>query len=235
MTGRLRPLDAFLHLAAGCARPRPRMIGDRLALGAEEAGDLRRVLDQMLGLVGQIHLHQHIAGKEFALGVDLCGRGAPRRPPRSAPAPPRTGRRGRAAAACSRIDSRDLALEVRIGVHDVPAHVPSIRLPPRAARSSRRQRPGSSRPRERTASSDDHHHEHHAGGDHGLSARRPGDLADLLAGPAGRISNGADPCHFILYREPLDRRASRLVARSWQEWRDSNPQPPVLETGALAN
>jgi hypothetical protein len=23
------------------------------------------------------------------------------------------------------------------------------------------------------------------------------------------------------------------VAR-WQEWRDSNPQPPVLETGALA-
>jgi hypothetical protein len=21
---------------------------------------------------------------------------------------------------------------------------------------------------------------------------------------------------------------------SWQEWRDSNPQPPVLETGALA-
>ena len=21
----------------------------------------------------------------------------------------------------------------------------------------------------------------------------------------------------------------------WQEWRDSNPQPPVLETGALAN
>jgi hypothetical protein len=23
--------------------------------------------------------------------------------------------------------------------------------------------------------------------------------------------------------------------RAWQEWRDSNPQPPVLETGALAN
>jgi hypothetical protein len=21
---------------------------------------------------------------------------------------------------------------------------------------------------------------------------------------------------------------------AWQEWRDSNPQPPVLETGALA-
>ena len=23
--------------------------------------------------------------------------------------------------------------------------------------------------------------------------------------------------------------------QAWQEWRDSNPQPPVLETGALAN
>jgi hypothetical protein len=22
--------------------------------------------------------------------------------------------------------------------------------------------------------------------------------------------------------------------QGWQEWRDSNPQPPVLETGALA-
>ncbi len=25
------------------------------------------------------------------------------------------------------------------------------------------------------------------------------------------------------------------VAWNWQEWRDSNPQPPVLETGALAS
>ena len=25
------------------------------------------------------------------------------------------------------------------------------------------------------------------------------------------------------------------VLRRWQEWRDSNPQPPVLETGALAS
>ena len=25
------------------------------------------------------------------------------------------------------------------------------------------------------------------------------------------------------------------LGASWQEWRDSNPQPPVLETGALAN
>jgi hypothetical protein len=25
------------------------------------------------------------------------------------------------------------------------------------------------------------------------------------------------------------------AALRWQEWRDSNPQPPVLETGALAD
>lgn len=25
------------------------------------------------------------------------------------------------------------------------------------------------------------------------------------------------------------------TAQAWQEWRDSNPQPPVLETGALAS
>jgi hypothetical protein len=24
------------------------------------------------------------------------------------------------------------------------------------------------------------------------------------------------------------------LKKPWQEWRDSNPQPPVLETGALA-
>ena len=26
----------------------------------------------------------------------------------------------------------------------------------------------------------------------------------------------------------------RTMGYAWQEWRDSNPQPPVLETGALA-
>src|SRR5712692_3413326 len=65
-----RPLDALLHLvhdALGLG------IRDRLGLlvGAEESGDLRRVLDQVIGLVGELHLHQHIAGEELALGVDL--------------------------------------------------------------------------------------------------------------------------------------------------------------------
>ena len=68
---RLRPLDAFLHLmqdAVGFGiRNR-----HRLLVGAEKAGDLRRVLDEVIDLIGQIHLHQHIAGKELALGLDLA-------------------------------------------------------------------------------------------------------------------------------------------------------------------
>ena len=31
------------------------------------------------------------------------------------------------------------------------------------------------------------------------------------------------------------RRTQHPPLSAWQEWRDSNPQPPVLETGALAN
>ena len=33
-----------------------------------------------------------------------------------------------------------------------------------------------------------------------------------------------------------NRQGNRVsLAVGWQEWRDSNPQPPVLETGALTN
>ena len=46
-------------------------IGLGLVAGAEEARDLRRVLDQVPGVVGHFHLHQHVAGEELALGVDL--------------------------------------------------------------------------------------------------------------------------------------------------------------------
>jgi hypothetical protein len=40
-----------------------------------------------------------------------------------------------------------------------------------------------------------------------------------------------------LYTKAADRkRVSPIeIAETWQERRDSNPQPPVLETGALAN
>ena len=39
-------------------------------------------------------------------------------------------------------------------------------------------------------------------------------------------------------REATEARLGTAVSvcrKIWQEWRDSNPQPPVLETGALAN
>src|SRR5436190_5776748 len=66
----LRPLDALLHLRHDAVGFR---LGDRLGLvvGAEKARDLGRVLDEMVGLVSQVHLHQHVAGKKLALGVDL--------------------------------------------------------------------------------------------------------------------------------------------------------------------
>src|SRR3954451_15302932 len=45
----LRPLDAFLHLAEDALRLGLRD-RERLLVGAEKAGDLRRVLDQVIGL-----------------------------------------------------------------------------------------------------------------------------------------------------------------------------------------
>src|SRR5215211_5921440 len=68
---RLRPLDPFLHLMQDARgfRVRDR---HRLVVRTEEAGHLRGILDEVIGLVGQIHLHQHVAGKELAFGVDLA-------------------------------------------------------------------------------------------------------------------------------------------------------------------
>src|SRR5271169_1210004 len=70
--GGLGPLDAFLDLLEDPAGFGFRD-GDRLAAAAtaQEAGDLGDVLDQVPGLVIEIHLHQHVAGKELALGLDL--------------------------------------------------------------------------------------------------------------------------------------------------------------------
>src|SRR5205085_3974000 len=48
-------------------------VADRLGLarGAEEAGDLGRVLDEVVDVVVHRQLGQHIAGEEFAVGGDL--------------------------------------------------------------------------------------------------------------------------------------------------------------------
>src|SRR5436190_197873 len=89
---------------------------------------------------------------------------------------------------------------------------------------------------------DCHHHEYHGGGDRGFAPGRPGDLLRLRAyllqeleradhklfnKACSRLPDGSD----VLGDETSG--PSRRYA--WQEWRDSNPQPPVLETGALAS
>jgi hypothetical protein len=45
----------------------------------------------------------------------------------------------------------------------------------------------------------------------------------IQAGASFDKAAGADLCRESAGKYP------------WQEWRDSNPQPPVLETGALAS
>src|SRR5216683_673798 len=68
---RFRPLDALLDLAHDA---RGFGFADRRraqAASAEEAGDLRRVLDEVPSLVGEIHLDQHVTREELAFGIDL--------------------------------------------------------------------------------------------------------------------------------------------------------------------
>jgi hypothetical protein len=48
-------------------------VGDRLglAVGAEEAGHLGRVLDEVIDVVVHLELGEHVAGHELAVGLDL--------------------------------------------------------------------------------------------------------------------------------------------------------------------
>ncbi len=71
MYGRLRTLDALLHLPLDARR-----LGfgnrHRLVVGAKEARHLRRVLEEVIDIVGQIALHEHIAWEELAFGRHLA-------------------------------------------------------------------------------------------------------------------------------------------------------------------
>src|SRR5204863_2201225 len=66
----LRPFDPLLDLAHDARRLG---LADRRrpAAAAEKAGDLGGVLDEMPGLVVEIHLDQHIPGEELAFRADL--------------------------------------------------------------------------------------------------------------------------------------------------------------------
>src|SRR6516164_7091899 len=95
---------------------------------------------------------------------------------------------------------------------------------------------------EKEDGSDGHHHEDHGGGNSGLASARPRDLLRLRAHFLQEFkwtdlrhmaylqpsrACGRNPLRFLNF-------AGRAEPYAWQEWRDSNPQPPVLETGALA-
>src|SRR6266540_5293817 len=93
--------------------------------------------------------------------------------------------------------------------------------------------------------SERHHDEHHCGGDCGLATRRPSDLFGLGAHFLHELERACF-CHNHFNLRAMISRADlpplpirdclRLaISYAWQEWRDSNPQPPVLETGALAD
>ncbi len=51
------------------------------------------------------------------------------------------------------------------------------------------------------------------------------------------LTNSPGLTFAISFRLPVYYLIQLLPVRrpGWQEWRDSNPQPPVLETGALAS
>ena len=95
---------------------------DRIVAGSKEAGDARRVLDDVPEVVVEFHLDQHVAGQEDALdGVLLA----------VAQLGDRLGRNHDAADAVLQAEGRDaaleglahLALKARVGVDDVPLEV----------------------------------------------------------------------------------------------------------------
>src|SRR5215213_3328497 len=124
---RFRPFDSLLHLLQDARRLGVRD-RHRLVITAEKSRHLWRILDQMVSLVRKVHLHQDVARKKLALRVDL------------APAPDLDDLFLRnddlieqmvqvALLGLLANGFGDLVLEVRVGLHDVPAlaHVRNIR------------------------------------------------------------------------------------------------------------
>ena len=154
-----------------------------------------RVLDEVIDLVGQVALDQHVAGEELPLGVDL------------APAPHLDDVFGRhqdflelvlEAALMRLLADRvgDFLLEVGIGVDDVPAHVHVIAVPlsGAAGRSFTHGQPPRPKPSARPTAARKHlvdddeeqarehdQQQHQSGGDQRLAPRRPDDLRGLGA------------------------------------------------------
>src|SRR5690606_5566744 len=116
----------------------------RMLVLTEEAGDARRVLDQADDRVVEVGLHQHVAGEELALGVDLLA---------AANLDDLLGRNDDLLYAVTQalllglvVDVlRDLLLEVRIGVDNVPPRS----HPKKFSKTSATRSPVSKSPRQR--------------------------------------------------------------------------------------
>jgi len=143
----------------------------------------------VIGLVGQVHLHQHVAGKELAFRVDLAA------------APDLDDlllrhqhfvEQVREAALLRLLADRvrDLVLEIRVGVDDVPAlglgcrdrvrHLISPWKLTADAEHQRDQHADDLIRDEKEHRSKRREDENHRGGDSGFLARGPGDLVGLL-------------------------------------------------------
>src|ERR1700730_335137 len=173
-----RPLDPLLHLVQNSRRLGVRD-RHRLLVGAEKAGDLRRILDEVIGLVRQIHLHQHITGEELALRIDLAA------PPdlhdlflRDHDVLEQVRQPALARLLADRV--RHLLLEIRVSVDDVPA-LRHNRKPVGFHSAADAQYVSDRHADELIGNEEEnrgqrHHYEYHRGCDRGFPPRGPGDL-----------------------------------------------------------
>src|SRR5690606_7805697 len=180
---RFRTLDTLLDLTEDAISL---IVRDRhrLAVGTEETGHLRGILDEVVSLVGQVRPHQHIAGEELALRInlaaatnldDLLGRHEDL-----------LEKMAQALLASLLLDRlRNLLLKIRICVDDVPTrrhlHLHrSVAYVEHEAHQPANQLVGS----EEKQCSENNHQQDHRRGDHRLTAGRPGNLrafsTDLL-------------------------------------------------------
>src|SRR4051794_9998946 len=158
----------------------------RLAATAEKPGHLRGVLDEMPGLVVEIHLDQHIARKDLAFRADL---GA------ALDLDDLLGRHEdflealRKALLLGLLADRrgNLLLETGIDVNDVPAagHASMLRIDVPGLLTEPVNQPHAKGEHlidsEEESRGDEYHQKYHSGRDQRLLAGRPGDPPQLLA------------------------------------------------------
>src|SRR5713226_2079695 len=190
----------------------------RLVARAHEPGDLGSGADEMPRVVREVHLHQEVAREELLLGLDLLA---------LADLPHLLGRHDHAPDHAlqpedlrARLDAgRHLVLEARVGVDHEPLLRGGTRLAHFSMTSTSRERPTSTAPR-------------YIARTHTTTSPTIVDTAtSLRLGQFTRRNSAATSWKnsFTRFKKSI---AHDLAV--WQAWRDSNPHPPDLESGALA-